>query len=391
MFATPQNIMVSALKAPKIGYSRSNQLDIANYAQAEKYLDSIFKQNSNQVLSLPSQVESFQNTVSEATLKAFASVLSGADRKTPGSHLAHRFLQRILYQINVQLNRLNADRSQPLTPERDTYLHSLRNQIEKVWQRWELAQFELDALQKVSVEQTLNERIVADSNSISAENDRFFRTQMTQAGYQRLIAIAPIDELAAASHLCRTLSATSKDHSIPTEFTRLFLQDDYLAPLNRPYSIYFKKMVVDLGMDTEPETYFNLVPWEVLALHNQAFLLTREKNYLLQYVGGLLYLEVAVPAAFTHYQVAAQRLGLPSVVINYWDLHTRLHAEDGYQMLDKVVLPLANQCPKQAWELILGYDQQRAMSRRAVAAIASSVRAAERAERAIAKSSRAKS
>ncbi|MBD1998847.1 iron-containing redox enzyme family protein [Leptolyngbya sp. FACHB-541] len=382
--------MVSALKAPKIGYSRSNQLDIANYAQAEKYLDSLFKQNPNQVLSLSSQVEFFQNTVSEAILKAFASVLSGADRKTPGSHLAHRFLQRILYQINVQLSRLNADHSQFLTHECSTYLHSLRNQIEKVWQRWELAQFELDALKKVSVEKTLNERIAADSNSISAENDRFFRTQMTQAGYQRLLAIASIDGLAAVSHLCRTLNATSKDHSIPTEFTRLFLQENYLAPLNRQYSTYFNKMLAALGMDTEPETYFDVVPWEVFALHNQAFLLTREKNYLLQYVGGLLYLEVAVPAAFTHYQVAAQRLRLPSVVINYWDLHTRLHTEDGYQMLDKVVLPVANQCPQQAWELVLGYDQQRAMSRRAVAAIASSVRAAERAERAIAKSSRAK-
>ncbi|NJO66630.1 MAG: iron-containing redox enzyme family protein [Leptolyngbyaceae cyanobacterium RM1_405_57] len=333
----------------------------------------------------------FQNAVSEAILKAFASVLSASDKRTPGSHLAHRFLQRVLYQINHQLNRPNVELSKFCQKECGSYLYDLKTQIESVWQRWELSQFDLATLQKVSIEQALSQRVVADSNPISAENARFFRTQMTLTGYRRLMAIAPLDGLAAVSHLCRTWDAASKEQSILNECTRLFSQENYVGTLNRPHSTYFTEMFLALGIDTQPETYFDLVPWEVLALLNQSFLLTEEKHHLLQYVGGLLYLEVAVPATFTHYQVAAQRLDLPSVVISYWNLHTQLHREDGCQMLDKIVLPLANQYPEQAWELILGYDQQRAMSRRAAAAIASSVRAAERAERAIAKSSRAKS
>jgi hypothetical protein len=383
--------MVSVLKSPKIGYSRSNQLDIANYEQAEKYLCDLVRRNYSQTLIQPSQVEFCQNTVSEAIPKAFASVLSTSDRRTPGSHLAHRFLQRVLYQINHQLSRPNTALSKFYQEEYGSYLYDLKTQIESVWQRWELTQFDLTAWQKVSIEQALSQRVVADSSPILAENARFFRTQMTLAGYCRLVAIAPLDGLAAVSHLCRNLDSASKDQSILAEFTKLFLQEDYVGPLNRPYSTYFTKMIAALGMDTQPETYFDLVPWEVLALLNQSFLLTQEKHHLLRYMGGLLYLEVAVPAAFTHYQIAAQRLDLPPTVINYWDLHTRLHAEDGCQMLNKVVLPLANQFSEQAWELIFGYDQQRAMSRRAVAAIASSVRAAERAERAIAKSSRKKS
>lgn len=383
--------MVSALKISKIGYSRSNQLDIANYEQAEKYLTGLFKHHSDPVLAYASQIEFLEDTISEAISKAFAAVLSKSDRRTPGSHLAHRFLQRVLYQINGRLSQLNTSHSEFYKDKYGVYFTGLQNQIESIWQRWELAQFDFAALQEVSVEQALSHRVEADSSLISAENARFFRTQMTQAGYRRLLAIAPLDGLAAISHLCRTLNATSKDYSIPTEFIKLFFQKNYLDPLNRQYSTYFTKMIAALDMDTKLEVYFDLIPWEVLALHNQSFLLTKEKHHLFRYVGGLLYLEVAVPAAFTHYQVAAQRLKLPSVAINYWDLHIRLHAEDGCQMLDKVVLPLAEQCPEQAWELVLGYDQQRIMSRRAVAAIASSVRAAERAERTMTKSSRAES
>lgn len=381
--------MVSALKVSKIGYSRSNQLDIANYEQAEKYLTSLFKHNSEPTLAHSSQIEFLESTISEAISKAFAAVLSTSDRRTPGSHLAHRFLQRVLYQINCWLSQLNAGYSEFYKDKYRGYFTGLQNQIESIWQRWELAQFDFAVLQEISVEQALKHRIEADSSLISAENARFFRTQMTQAGYRRLLAIAPLDGLSAISHLCRTLNAASKDHSIPTEFAKLFFQENYLDPLNRQHSTYFTKMIAALDMDTELEVYFDLIPWEVLALLNQSFLLTQEKDHLLQYVGGLLYLEVVVPASFTHYQIAAQRLKLPSVVINYWDLHIRLHTEDGCQMLDKVVLPLANQSPEQAWKLVLGYDQQRTMSRRAVAAIASSVRAAERAERTMMKSSRA--
>jgi len=61
-------------------------------------------------------------------------------------------------------------------------------------------------------------------------------------------------------------------------------------------------------MNTEPEAYFDLVPWE-LACANHNFLMT-EKRYFLRYNGGLMYFEVAGPAAYRNYLAAAQRLGL---------------------------------------------------------------------------------
>ena len=47
-------------------------------------------------------------------------------------------------------------------------------------------------------------------------------------------------------------------------------------------------------------------------------------------------------------------------------------------MLHDVALPLAAKYPKEAWEIALGYDQQRLMSDRAGAAIERAARAAER-------------
>jgi hypothetical protein len=46
-------------------------------------------------------------------------------------------------------------------------------------------------------------------------------------------------------------------------------------------------------------------------------------------------------------------------------------------MLDDVALPLVEQYPADAWELVFGYDQQRLMSDRAGAAVARAAREAD--------------
>lgn len=52
-------------------------------------------------------------------------------------------------------------------------------------------------------------------------------------------------------------------------------------------------MLAEFGMNTEPEAYFDLVPWEVLASTNHNFLVTERKRDFLRYSGGLTYFEVA--------------------------------------------------------------------------------------------------
>jgi hypothetical protein len=47
-------------------------------------------------------------------------------------------------------------------------------------------------------------------------------------------------------------------------------------------------------------------------------------------------------------------------------------------MLDDVALPLVDKYPNDAWEIVLGYDQEKLMGDRAGSAIARSAREADR-------------
>jgi hypothetical protein len=130
-------------------------------------------------------------------------------------------------------------------------------------------------------------------------------------------------------------------------------------------------------METAPEAYLKVVPWEVLATINHSFLLSERKRYYLRYVGGLLYTETSVPAAFENYRLAAQRLGISESARAYWELHIREDERHGRWMLNDVALPLAKLYPKQASEILLGYVQQRFLSDRAGNATLAEVMAAD--------------
>ena len=61
----------------------------------------------------------------------------------------------------------------------------------------------------------------------------------------------------------------------------------------------------------------------------------------------------------------------------YWDLHIKEDERHGRWMLQDVALPLARMYPRNATELIIGYDQQKFMSDRAGKATAQAVRQAD--------------
>jgi hypothetical protein len=116
----------------------------------------------------------------------------------------------------------------------------------------------------------------------------------------------------------------------------------------------------------------------VLAIINYSFLLTERKRYFLRYIGGLLYGELSVPAGFRNYRAAGERLGLSAAAMSYWDLHIKVDELHGRWMLDDVALPLIAKYPADAWELVLGYDQQWLLSARAGQAVARAAREADR-------------
>ena len=292
---------------------------------------------------------------------------------------AHRFVQRILYRIN-RLKLFWYDDLRHYTNERSPYLMQIRDRIETPWQQWELAQMDVAGLQALSspeqIKQALTDRAAADLNPSLNADSRYLREEMPFEGYRHLLAIASFDGLVEASRLSRILGGAANE--IQCTLTRVLLEEYGNGRLARKHSTFFAQMMEELNLHTEPEAYFDIVPWEVLAGINHNFLLTECKRHFLRYNGGLAYFEVAGPSAYRNYLAAAQRLELSSEAMGYWDLHIREDERHGRWMMDDVTLPLVDRYPQDAWEIVLGYDQEKYLGDRASAAVVQSIRAATR-------------
>ncbi|MCU0547369.1 MAG: iron-containing redox enzyme family protein [Oscillatoriaceae cyanobacterium Prado104] len=302
---------------------------------------------------------------------AIAIAVRSAFQESKEDESAHLFLQRILYRIN-RLNLFWYDNLRHYNNERSHYLRSVRDRIEEPWQQWELSQIDLRALQNITdVKQALRDRAAVDVDPSLTEADRYLRERITVEGYKHLLAIASFDGLIEASRLSRILGGAGNE--IQCTLTRVLIEEYGGGRLPRKHSTYFAQMLAEFGMSTEPEAYFEIVPWQVLAGINHNFLLTERKRHFLRYNGGLTYFEVAGPVAYRNYLAAAQRLGLSQAAMGYWELHIREDERHGRWMLDEVALPLADRYPQDAWELVLGYDQEKLIGDRAAAAVARSI------------------
>ncbi|MGK7900331.1 MAG: iron-containing redox enzyme family protein [Hormoscilla sp.] len=345
--------------------TQANPLTAVNYDEVEQQFITLLEIEDldKQVAVDPDMVRDFEEAIAAAISAAYQW----------GDDAAHLFLQRVLYRIN-RLKFFWYDDLQRYTNEKSVYLQRVLQRVEAVWQEWELAQTQIDvaALQTENVKQGLIDRAAVDVDPPISANGKFFRDQMTEAGYRQLVAIASLDGLVEASDVSRILGGVANDvHSV---LTRLLLEEYGGGNLKRKHSSYFATMLGELDMNLEPEAYFDLVPWELLASLNHAFLLSDRKRYFLRYIGGLLYFETSVPAAFSNYQAAGMRLGLSSDATAYWNLHIKVDELHGRWMLNDVALPLVDRYPDRAWELLFGYDQKRLISSRASASVARSVR-----------------
>lgn len=303
--------------------------------------------------------------------KILETAITEAYQQKPSCEAAHLFLQRILYRIN-RLKFFWYDDLRRYTNERSLFLQIVHNQIEAPWQVWELAQIDVDALQQLDVKQALIERAAFDLNPPLSAESRYLREEMTENGYRNLLAIASFDGLVEASRLSRILGGAANE--IQATLTRVLIEEYGNGRLSRKHSTFFAQMLAELGMNTEPEAYFDLVPWQVLASINHNFLLTECKRHFLRYNGGLAYFEVAGPAAYRDYLAAAQRLQLSAAAMGYWELHIKEDERHGRWMMEDVALPLVEKYPNNAWEIVLGYDQEKLMGERAGKAVVEAVR-----------------
>lgn len=340
---------------------------IALYEQGEQQFNQLLT-----VADLDQHLSQYSERVSHFEAALHQALVSAYDQN-PGCDAAHTFLQRILYRIN-RLNLFWYDDLSNYANERSYYLQKVRDRIESVWQNWELQTFDLPYLQQLSLEElktALTDRATVDLDPPLSETRRYIREQMTVAGYKCLLAIASFDGLVEASRLSRILGGASNE--VQATLIRVLLEEYGNGRLSRKHSTFFAQMMAELGLDTRPEGYFDIVPWQVLASINHNFLLTERKRHFLRYNGGLTYFEIVGPAIYTDYLMAAQRLGLSDTAMGYWELHIREDERHGRWMVDEVALPLVDQYPKDAWEIVLGYDQERYMAERAGQAVGVSI------------------
>jgi hypothetical protein len=321
------------------------------------------------VAARPSIAREFESALAHALELAYGA------RGAQGADEARLFTQRVLYGVN-RLKLFWYDELAAYENERSAYLRGVRDRVEAAWQSWELAQLNAAALgREPDVAAALKRRAAEDVSPPPSADGLYFRDRAGEAGYRRLLAIASLDGLVEASQLSRTLGgASNRVHEV---MTRLLVEEYGGGRLARKHSSFFTRMLEEFGMSAEPEFYLDAVPWEVLAAINHSFLLSERKRFYLRYVGGLLYTEVSVPAGFENYRAAAERLGLSESARGYWELHIREDERHGRWMLEDVALPLAGMYPGEAWELLLGYDQQKFLSDRAGSAVARAAREAD--------------
>lgn len=340
-----------------------------NYQEAEQeFLKLLNLENLDQkIASQPEITTPFESTLRLALDNAY---------QENGDEAAQGFLQRILYQIN-RLNLFWYDDLSKYRNERSYYLQWVRDRIESVWQAWEIAKFDLDQYRQLDVEQALTERGDADLNPPITESRRYLQEEVSLQGYRYLLAVASLDGLVEASRMSRILGGASNE--VQAMLIRVLMEEYGNGRLSRKHSTFFAQMMAELGLNTKPEFYLDIVPWEVLVCINHNFLLTECKQHFLRYNGGLTYFEIVGPSIYRDYMTAAQRLGLSDTAMGYWELHIREDERHGQWMLREVALPLAEMYPDRAWELVLGYDQEKQMGDRAGKAIVQAIQAAEQA------------
>jgi len=347
---------------------QSKEEEYSIYTAAENRFAALLKTEAldKNLSQLSPITQAFEQVLEQALIAAY--------QGSSVSETAHRFLQRILYRIN-RLKLFWYDDLKLYENERSYYIQGIRDKIEEPWQAWETRHFDLFALKKLKVEESLREEAKKDLASKPSEAGLFFREQMGKAGYRRLLEISSLDGLVEASQLSRMLGGVANE--IHATLTKLFLEEYGNGRLSRKHSTFFETMLNEFDMQTKPEAYIDSVPWEVLAGINHSFLLTERKRYYLRYIGVLLYTETAIPSAFQNYSAAAKRLGFSESALGYWELHIKEDARHGRWMLHDIALPLSKRYPSDSWELVFGYKQQRLMSERAGEAIARSARTAD--------------
>ncbi|PPS44784.1 iron-containing redox enzyme family protein [Chroococcidiopsis sp. TS-821] len=350
--------MISRKNGYKSKARIKKQILARKYNQTEQQLNALIKleELDERIQAQPWMVSEFEQVLEHAIAAAYQSTTSCA--------LAQHFLQRLLYRIN-RLKLFWYDNLRHYANERSIYLHLCREKIETAWQQWELANIDVLELQTLDVQKSLLVWANSDRDLCETAQARYLQQKMTDAEYYKLLAIASFETVQARNKVFRTL--TNAVNEVESTLTQLLLKDYSRSYFSTQHSTLLAQMLNELQLDSLPEAYFKIIPYEVLVCANYNFLLTDCKRLFLRCIGGLVYSEIAKSTMYKHYLVAAQQLGL-SATKSYWEQYVTEDECYKHRMLEEVALPLVEKYPASAWELLLGYAQQKQIHQRASAA-----------------------
>ncbi|PNH01752.1 hypothetical protein TSOC_012328 [Tetrabaena socialis] len=137
------------------------------------------------------------------------------------------------------------------------------------WQRWEATgragavDGEALFIRGLSVEQlcdAIRSRAAVDVDPPPSSVALYQRDQMGLQGYRHLLAVGALDGLVEASRQSRVCAGAANEVAC-TVFK--VLQEEYgVGKLGHKHSTFYNSMMAQLGLDTRPEAYYDLVPWQ---------------------------------------------------------------------------------------------------------------------------------
>ena len=73
----------------------------------------------------------------------------------------------------------------------------------------------------------------------------------------------------------------------------MLLQEYGTGRFARKHSSFYGKNMMQLGLSVEPEFYFDICPWQTLAVINLEFIYSERRRNYLKFAGGLCFFEVS--------------------------------------------------------------------------------------------------
>jgi hypothetical protein len=309
---------------------------------------------------------------------ARASALAWDDRfnvddASPTLNSVRLATQRALYELN-RSRFYWFDDPDSYRNECSPVLLALQSELEAPWQRWLARLVVNDGMKQAGPSDVLRMWAHRDLTPPVHQDESWFAKHVNLTGYRRLLEIASLNGLVEASQLSRVLGGPA--HPVQATLFRILMEEYGAGRPQKKHAQFFAHMLEQQGLSTQPEAYFERAPWQVLSAINHSFYLTENRRHYLRFCGAFTYTELSTPIGFHGYAAAAKRLGLSDGQSDYWALHVREDERHGAWMVNEVALPLIQQFPAHAADVLFGYAQQRLVEGMAAAAVERACRSA---------------